>query len=172
MNARKGYVHLYFGQGKGKTTAAMGLAVRSLGRGWKVAIVQFLKSGTSGELEPLRHLGAEVFSGKGCGKFVSQMSRAERAQAALLHAEHLRQAVETRPDLLILDEVCAAVQADLLEEELLLQIIRERPEEQELVMTGRYPTERMREAADYLTEMKAWRHPYTEGVMAREGVEY
>ena len=76
----RGLVHLYCGPGKGKTTAAMGLAVRALGQGLRVTVVQFLKSGTSGELEPLRRLGATVFSGKAGTKFVSQMTEAEKQE--------------------------------------------------------------------------------------------
>ena len=70
----RGLVHLYCGDGKGKTTAAMGLGLRALGRGLRVTVVQFLKSGNSGELSPLRDLGAEIFTGKAGTKFVSEMT--------------------------------------------------------------------------------------------------
>ena len=168
----KGCFHLYCGDGKGKTTAAMGLALRALGHGRSVVIVQFLKSGSSGELEPLRRLGAQVFSGKGCGKFSRQMNEEEKKEAAALHKEHLQLAVSLKPDLLILDEACAALRAGLLEEPLLKQVILDRPEGQEIVVTGRRPAEWMTEAADYITEMKCRRHPFETGLPAREGVEF
>ena len=99
----RGLVHLYWGEGKGKTTAAMGLAVRALGRGMKVSIVQFLKNGDSGELAPLRELGAAVYSG-GADKFVFQMTPEEKVQAKAAQTDNLRRALEEACGLLILDE--------------------------------------------------------------------
>ena len=168
----KGLIHLYWGEGKGKTTAAMGLALRALGRGRGVTVVQFLKDGTSGELEPLRRLGAVVYSGGGCGKFVSQMVPEERAETSRLNTEYLKQALEAPSDLLILDEACAAWKLDMVDRELLRKAVLERPEGREIVLTGREPAPWMAEAADYSTEMRCHKHPYQEGVLAREGVEF
>lgn len=168
----KGLIHLYWGEGKGKTTAAMGLALRALGRGKQVAVVQFLKDGTSGELEPLRRLGAAVFSGKICGKFVSQMTPGERADTARQNTQHLRDALERSCDLLILDEACAAWQLDMVDRELLRNAVLDRPQGCEVVLTGREPALWMTEAAHYSTEMCCHRHPYTDGIPAREGVEF
>ncbi|MDD6031880.1 MAG: cob(I)yrinic acid a,c-diamide adenosyltransferase [Oscillospiraceae bacterium] len=168
----KGLVHLYWGNGKGKTTAAMGLAVRALGRGLKVSIVQFLKSGDSGELEPLRQLGADIWSGKACSRFFRDMTPEEREATRQLHNEHLRQALESGCDLLILDEACAAAALGMVDESLLRQAVLERPEGREVVLTGRDPAPWMREAADYSTEMHCHKHPYEQGIMARKGVEY
>ena len=92
-NTELGLVHLYWGGGKGKTTAALGLALRALGAGHSVAVVQFLKEGNSGEVALLRQLGAHIFRGKGCQKFVRQMSAAEREHAAELQTAHLRMAL-------------------------------------------------------------------------------
>lgn len=167
----KGLLHLYCGAGKGKTTAAMGLAVRALGSGKKVVIVQFLKDGTSGELEPLRRLGATVFS-EGASKFSFQMNGAEKAEAARLHNRLLREALAENADLLILDEACAALSTGLIDEELLKTAVLNRPETQELVLTGRNPAPWMQDAADYITEMQCVRHPYTRGISARKGVEF
>lgn len=168
----KGLVHLYCGPGKGKTTAAMGLALRALGQGMQVTVVQFLKSGTSGELAPLRQLGANVFSGKAGTKFVSQMTVEEKKATREMQTTHLRQALELHCDMLILDEACAAVQLQMVDEELLRQAVLDRPESREVVLTGREPTEWMLSAADYVTEMQCRRHPYDRGITARKGVEF
>ncbi len=167
-----GLVHLYWGDGKGKTTAAMGLALRALGTGRKVVIVQFLKGGQSGEIPLLRSLGAQIFRGKAGMKFSFQMDEAEKAETRALQTEHLRKALDCEADLLVLDEACAAWQTGLVDRELLQKAVLEKPAGREVVLTGRLPPEWMREAADYITEMHCHRHPYERGVPAREGVEY
>lgn len=166
-----GLIHLYWGEGKGKTTAAMGLALRALGRGKRVTVVQFLKEGTSGELEPLRQLGAVVYSG-GCGKFVSQMTPEEKQEANLQNTARLKNALASPCDLLILDEACAAWQRDMVDQQLLQSAVLERPADREVVLTGREPAPWMAEAAHYSTEMRCHRHPYQEGIPARAGVEF
>ena len=168
----KGLVHLYCGTGKGKTTAAMGLALRALGQGMQVVIVQFLKNGTSGELEPLRQLGATVCSGKPGAKFTFQMNAEEKKQAARENDERLAAALKLPCDLLILDEICAARQSGLLDERLAKQAVLERPQGREVVLTGREPEMWMMEAADYITEMQPHRHPYEQGIPARKGIEF
>lgn len=168
----KGLVHLYCGQGKGKTTAAMGLALRALGQGMQVVVVQFLKNGTSGELEPLRQLGAVVLSGKPGAKFTFQMSPEEKAQAAVENNERLREALTLPCDLLILDEICAARQSGMLDEALTKRAVLDRPRGREVVLTGREPEQWMLDAADYITEMQALRHPYAQGIPARKGIEF
>lgn len=167
-----GLVHLYWGEGKGKTTAAMGLALRSLGAGRRVVIVQFLKGRQTGEISLLEELGARVFRGKAGLKFSFQMSEEEKAETKALQTENLRRALECDADLLVLDEACAAWQTELVDRELLRQAALDRPQGREVVLTGRNPPEWMREAADYSTEMKCHRHPFEQGVPAREGVEF
>ena len=169
---QQGLIHLYWGEGKGKTTAAMGLALRALGNGKRVVIVQFLKGGDSGEIPLLRRLGATVYRGKAGQKFVHQMDGAGKLQARAMQAESRRQAWRGAADLLILDEACGACQLDMVEESLLRQAVLEKPAEQELVLTGREPADWMREAADYSTEMRCHRHPFNQGIGARKGVEY
>lgn len=168
----EGRVHLYWGEGKGKTTAAMGLALRALGQGLSVTVVQFLKNGESGELEPLRRLGAAVFAGEAGTKFVSQMTPAERAAAKARHGESLRLALDRPCDLLILDEACAAWRLDMVDGALLKRAILERPKRREVVLTGRDPADWMLAAADYSTEMCCHRHPFQQGVRARRGIEF
>ena len=167
-----GLVHLYWGEGKGKTTAAMGLALRALGAGRKVVIVQFLKGGPSGEIPLLEQLGARVFRGKAGQKFTFQMSEAEKAETKALQTENLRRALALKADLLVLDEACAAWQKDLADRDLLKQAVLDRPQGREVALTGRNPPDWMAAAADYVTEMKCCRHPFEQGIPAREGVEF
>lgn len=168
----KGLVHLYCGNGKGKTTAAMGLALRALGQGMQVVVVQFLKNGTSGELEPLRTLGATVYSGKPGAKFTFQMNAEEKAQATQENNARLAEALQQLCDLLILDEICAARNSGMVDEALAKQAVLERPQHREVVLTGRNPEAWMVEAADYITEMQPRRHPYEQGIPARKGIEF
>lgn len=167
-----GLIHLYHGDGKGKTTAAMGLAVRALGCGRRVVIVQFLKGGTTGELEPLQTLGATFYRGKAGQKFVFQMNEEEKAATRSLQTENLRRALAEPADLLILDEACAAWNLNMVDRELLQNAVLHKPAEQELAMTGRDPASWMLDAADYITEMCCRRHPYEKGIPARKGVEF
>ena len=164
-------LHIYNGEGKGKTTAAMGLALRAIGHGKKVVILQFLKSGTSGELMPLTKLGATVISGKPGSKFVSAMSAEEKKETRKIHDEHLKMALGMSFDLLILDEACAALKYDLVDPELIRKAISLKSE-REIVMTGRDPAQFLLDAADYITDMVCVRHPYERGITAREGIEY
>lgn len=162
-------LHLYFGSGKGKTTAAAGLALRALGHGKKVVIVQFLKDGTSGEIEPLRRLGAAVFACPNA-KFTWLMTPQEKAAALAHNTQTLEAALQMPCDLLILDEACAALRAALLPEALLQKAVLNAP--YEVVLTGRDPADWMLQNADYITEFTARRHPYEKGIPAREGIEY
>ena len=168
----KGLVHLYCGDGKGKTTAAMGLALRALGQGMQVVVVQFLKNGTSGELEPLKKLGAAVYSGQPGAKFTFHMNAEEKAQATKENNARLAEALQQPCDLLILDEICAARNSGMVDEALAKQAVLERPQHREVVLTGRNPEAWMVEAADYITEMQPRRHPYEQGIPARKGIEF
>lgn len=165
-------VHLYWGNGKGKTTAAMGLALRALGHQQRVVIVQFLKDGSSGEIEPLRRLGATIYACPNA-KFTWLMSEEERAQARENANRALRAALDQSWDLLILDEACAACENHLVDQQLLRQAVAACAEAgSEVVFTGRTPADWMQDAADYSTEMRACQHPFTKGVVARAGVEF
>ena len=168
----RGLVHLYWGDGKGKTTAAMGLALRALGSGKRVVIVQFLKGGKSGEIPLLEQLGAKIYRGKAGQKFVFQMNDAEKAATRELQNANLHAAQQEPADLLILDEAGSAWELDMVDKELLKAVVLERPAEQECVLTAHGAPDWMLEAADYSTEMKCHRHPYQKGIAAREGIEY
>ncbi|MEG2174198.1 MAG: cob(I)yrinic acid a,c-diamide adenosyltransferase [Oscillospiraceae bacterium] len=175
-NMNTGLVHLYVGDGKGKTTAAMGLALRALGSGKRVLIAQFLKGSPTGELEPLNRLGVAVIRTKDVKKFVFQMDEGERALTKKA-CEDCLAAVERglaagSYDLIVLDEVVDAVNCAMLTSEHLLQVIASRGASVEIVMTGRNPNDDITAVADYLTVMTALKHPYQRGIQSRKGIEY
>lgn len=167
-----GLVHLYYGDGKGKTTAAMGLALRALGSGKRVAVLQFLKGGQSGEIPLLEQLGAKLYRGKAGQKFVFQMNDAEKAETRALQNANLAAAMAEPADLLVLDEAGSAWELDMVDKALLQQAVLQRPVGQECVLTAHAAPQWMLDAADYVTEMKCIRHPYQKGIAARKGVEY
>ena len=169
---RTGLVHLYYGDGKGKTTAAMGLALRALGSGKRVVVLQFLKGGQSGEIPLLEQLGAKIYRGKAGQKFVFQMNDAEKAETRALQNANLAAAMAEPADLLILDEAGSAWELDMADKALLQQAVLQRPAGQECVLTAHAAPQWMLDAADYVTEMKCLRHPYQKGIAARKGIEY
>ena len=169
---RTGLLHLYYGDGKGKTTAAMGLALRALGSGKKVVILQFLKGGQSGEIPLLEQLGAKIYRGKAGQKFVFQMNEAEKAATRDLQNRNLAAAMTEDADLLVLDEAGSAWELDMVDKALLQKAVLARPAAQECVLTTHAAPQWMLDAADYVTEMKCCRHPYQKGIAARKGIEY
>ena len=169
----RGLVQLYTGDGKGKTTAAVGLAVRAAGRGLRVWLVQLMKGRPSGEIPVLERLEGITVRRGGTEKFSFQMTEEEaaavcREQNALLE-EARRHWAET--DVLILDEALSAVTTGLLEEALLKDLVLQKPQGLEIVLTGRGPRPWMLEAADYVTEMVKRKHPFDRGIAARNGIE-
>lgn len=171
-----GLIHIYCGDGKGKTTAAVGLAVRCAGRGNKVLLVQFLKSRDSGELYSLAKLPEiEIMRGKESKKFTFQMNDEEK-HALLLEHNKMFDAVQEKIKtgsyaLLVLDEVIGAINAKVFEKERLVDFLRHKPENLEVVLTGRNPALEFLELADYVSEMRKIKHPMDRGIMAREGIE-
>ena len=194
-------IHLYFGDGKGKTTAAIGLALRALGNGWRVFFVQFMKNAPAGEIASLEKMGATILRGKAGNHFFSDMTEDEKVRTREISSENLSRALslcgeencgapssceETlshteQPDaagragqktLLVLDEICAAYQYDLIDRAAVDFLVHNPPARTELVLTGRNPPPVFLECADYITEMKKIRHPYDTGIPARRGVEF
>ena len=164
-------LHLYIGTGKGKTTASMGLSLRGLAAGWRVVVVQFLKSMPSGEVKMLESLGATVLRAQPRTKFVWDMDEEEKLQARQDNDQLLQQALKLPAEMLILDEACGAVETSLLDELALRTAVERLAEQVEIVLTGRNPQPWMEELADYETEMRCLKHPYDRGVKARKGVE-
>ncbi|MDD2579188.1 MAG: cob(I)yrinic acid a,c-diamide adenosyltransferase [Eubacteriales bacterium] len=174
---KRGLLHIYCGDGKGKTTAAVGLSVRAHGRGRRVVFVQFLKDGRSGEIQVLKRLeGLTVITGQTVAKFTFAMNEQERAETYALHMDYLSRAARlahSEPiDLLVLDEVLGAIETGLLDEDTLVDFLSHRPKHLEVVLTGRIITDRLAELADYISEIRCVRHPYEQGIAAREGIEY
>jgi len=171
-----GLVHIYCGDGKGKTTAAVGLAVRCAGRGNKVLLAQFLKSRDSGELYSLAKLpDIEVMRSKESKKFTFQMNEEEKHALLIDHNKMFEQVLAKIKNggysLLILDEVIGALNAKVFEMPKLIEFLRHKPENLEVVLTGRNPAPELVEIADYVSEMRKVKHPMDKGIMAREGIE-
>lgn len=176
-----GLVHIYCGDGKGKTTAALGGALRAAGRGRRVLIARFLKTEDSGEVISLGHIPEITLlpNDRSFG-FSWQMSPQTRTAAGLYYTHKLEKAWrvavgkegEERYDVLVLDEIIGAVHLGFVEEAALLASLRNRPEDMEVILTGRNPSQELCSHADYLTEMKLHKHPFIEGIPAREGIEY
>lgn len=185
-------VEIYCGDGKGKTTAAAGLALRAQGHGIPVIFAQFLKEDGSGEIAGLRSLtGVAVLHARVFHGFVKHMSEAQRREARAAYDALLCEVVcmteqMEKQDgteycqgrhiadisvLVVLDEVLHACNFGLLDEERLLAFISSQPPEVEIVLTGRNPSEVLRERADYISVIEKDRHPFDLGVGARVGVE-
>lgn len=169
-----GLIEVYTGEGKGKTTAAVGLATRALGQGLRVGLFQFLKTGMSGEMIPLVKAGAVFMAPQGSGKFVFQMNEQEKAQCKAQQMANLMRATEMMPrlDVLVLDEIFGALETGMIEKEALLALLAQKPQGMELVLTGRNAPEDIVETADYVTEMRCVKHPYDAGISARMGIEF
>ena len=171
----KGLIHIYCGDGKGKTTAAVGLAVRAAGRGLRVLISRFLKTEDSGEVEVLRAIpGITVLPCERTFGFLFRMSPEQKREAARYFQGQFEKtaAMAQDYDLLILDEIMASVNGGVVKEESVLQFLEEKPEGLEVVLTGRGPSQALLDRADYVTEMRKVKHPFDRGVAARRGVEY
>ena len=169
----KGYVQVYTGDGKGKTTAAIGLAVRAVGAGLQVFIGQFVKGMEYSELKSLERFSPQIkVKQYGRAKFVHSKPAKEDFAAAREGYKEIKGIIKSgQYDLVILDEANIAVYFKLLSVEDLLALIDEKPESLELIFTGRKADPKLIEKADLVTEMKEVKHYYSKGVLAREGIE-
>ena len=168
-------IHIYCGNGKGKTTAAVGLAVRAAGSGKKVLFIQFFKNGVSSEMNVLKKLEniSVLFEPKYYGR-VSNMTK-EEAEAgkeaySKLLLDGIRQAEEESADVVVLDEIISAYNHGFIGKELLLSFLDRT--KAEVVMTGRDPAKELCQRADYITEMRKIKHPFDRGIKARKGIEF
>lgn len=171
-------LHLYTGDGKGKTTAAVGLAARAAGRDWRVCFAQFMKGNDTGELYSLQKLSnVTILRSERNFGFYSTMSEEDKRELTEIHNTILDKLLETAEsgscDLIVLDEVTYPVNWKLLDVHKLERLLALAGEEQiEIVMTGRNAAHFLQERADYVTEMKCIRHPYEKGIPARRGIEF
>ncbi|HOT24299.1 MAG TPA: cob(I)yrinic acid a,c-diamide adenosyltransferase [Thermoleophilia bacterium] len=171
---REGYVQVYTGEGKGKTTAALGLVLRALGHGLRVAVLQFMKADpTWGEIVMLRRLGVDVLQ---CGLdhwvIKGQATEEDLVAAAEGFARARDLVMGGDYDVVVLDELATALYFELVALDDVLAMVRDKPAHVELVITGRRAPDGLLEAADLVTEMVPRKHYYDAGVAAREGIEY
>ena len=167
-----GYIQVYTGNGKGKTTASIGLAVRAAGAGFKVAIVQFLKQGDYSEIKALKQLATISVEQFGLGRFVRGKPSDADKSAGKKGYQRLKALLETGAhDLVIAEEANVAVTCGLFSEEDLLHLMELKPPHVELVITGRGATQSIMDKADLVTEMTEIKHYFKKGVPARVGIE-
>lgn len=162
-------LHIYTGDGKGKTTAATGLLIRALGSGKKCGYCTFLKDGSSSELEVLKKLtNLTIFECPDKMKFLWHMTEKEKEYLKNFYSDVLKRIVQTDLELLVLDEATDAVCAGLLDEECIVALAKNT----EVIVTGRGDCKKLFEIADYITEVKKIKHPFDKGLKARKGIEY
>lgn len=173
----KGLIHIYHGDGKGKTTCAVGLSIRALGAGYQVVFAQFLKGGVTSELNVLKQLdNLKIFRCEKDYKFTWLLNEEELCELKKDHTELVEEVIDYCKEiegkvLVVLDELCATYDQNLVDRALIYQFIKNKPEDMEIVMTGRNPMDELKELADYISEIKKERHPMDKGVMARKGIE-
>lgn len=168
-----GLIHVYTGDGKGKTSAAIGLMMRAYGCGMKCVFVQFLKGSETGELETISKLGIKILRNSRDYGFWSGMDEIQRNAVKLENTENLLSAAECDAEgteLIVLDEVIPAYNLGAVEKDVLINFLRSH--NCELVLTGRNAPDELLNYADYVSEIKKIRHPFDKGVNARKGIEY
>ena len=168
-----GRIHLYYGDGKGKTTAAVGQVVRAAGSGLQVLVFQFLKNNDSSERKILEQIpNITCLNGREPVKFVSRMNGDEKAETRRYNNKALDEIVKfcVPFDVLLLDEALCAVQLNVLSEEKLLSFLKHKPRGLEVILTGHVITDELLEVADYVTQMTKIKHPYDQGKLAREAL--
>ncbi len=174
MSLKKGLIHVYTGNGKGKTTAAIGLGVRAAGDGLKVLMIQFMKGRRYSELDALQQIKNFTVVQFGRDEFVSKEKPAQvdidLAQKGLAFAKDVIH--NQSYDVVILDEMNVALDYQLIAVDDVLQLLREKPESLELVLTGRYASPEIIKHADVVSEILEIKHPYQKGVQSRKGIDW
>lgn len=177
MRIDQGLIHIYTGNGKGKTTAALGVAFRALGWGLRVAFVQFIKGYADiGEIKLCEQFGGNMIirqfavDAERSIDADKVMARRAEAEAAMQFAEEV--VLEGLFDVVVLDELCVAVAYDLVSMDRVVSLMRNKPKHVELIITGRGAKPEMIAEADYVTEMLLIKHPYEHGQPARRGIDY
>jgi cob(I)alamin adenosyltransferase len=170
----KGYIHVYTGPGKGKTTAALGLALRATGAGFKIIMIQFMKGRRYNEINSIEKIPNFKIVQYGRDEFVSKKNPEkidiDLAEKGFNFAKEVIK--NNKYDLVILDEINVAVDYNLISLNDLLKLIEQKPKKLELVLTGRYAHPEIVKIADLVTEMLEIKHPYQKGIKARAGIDF
>jgi cob(I)alamin adenosyltransferase len=172
---RKGTIHVYTGDGKGKTTAALGQALRASGHGLKVIVLQFMKGEIKyGELEAVKNVPGFTIEQHGLPSFVDKDNPSAKDRSLARQGfERAKEVLSSgKYDIVVLDEANIALDYGLLNLKDLMEVITKRPLHVDVVLTGRYAPKAVIELADLVTEMREVKHHYQKGVQAREGIEY
>ena len=172
----KGCVHIYHGDGKGKTTSGVGLCVRAAGAGLKVLIYQFLKDNSSSERKVLQNIpGITVVDGNEKVKFTFNMTNEEKKLASMqctfAFEMIINMAVRDGYDVVFFDEILHLIHKQMIDEDMVLNFLKNRPKGMEVILTGYYPSERLVAAADYVSHICKEKHPYDQKLPARLGIE-
>ena len=174
MTLEKGFIHIYTGNGKGKTTTAIGLGIRATGNGLKVYMIQFMKGRRYSEIDALEHISNFTVFQSGRDEFVSKENPEQiDIDLAIKGFEHAKKIInEGKHDLVILDEINVAVDFNLIPLDDVLKLLEEKPEKVEIVLTGRYADPEMVRQADLVSEILEIKHPYQEGLQSRKGIDW
>lgn len=173
----KGLIHLYCGEGKGKTTASLGLIVRASGAGYDVVIVQYFKSWETSELRILEKFpNVTIIHGELPKEFTWQLNSDKQHEIVEVHNRMFQQAVAAiHPDqktLFVMDEMIGATTYSYIDCDMVLSYLRNKPDNVEVILTGRNPLPEFIELADYVSNVTKVKHPYDRGILARRGIEY
>lgn len=176
MNSQTGFIHIYCGDGKGKTTTGMGLCARAAGYGYRVLIYQFMKDNSTSERKLLEQNPNITFlDGLSSEKFSFQMTAEEKSQRKNYYEQQFslvtQKASDESYDVLFLDELIYTIRAGLFDEELLLSYLEQKPSRLEVILTGQNPGPKLLEKADYVSEIRKIKHPFDRGLPARKGIE-
>lgn len=176
MKEELGLVHIYCGNGKGKTTASLGIVLRAVACNLNVVFCQFMKDNDSSELKVLNKLNnVTVISGKGVRGFTKYMKRKDLRQVEYMHMKHFKDVEELcrqgKCDVVVLDEIIGAINKKLINFDSVINFLKNRPSNIEVIMTGRDPRDELIEIADYVSEIEKVKHPFDKGINARYGVE-
>jgi cob(I)alamin adenosyltransferase len=172
----KGLIEVYTGDGKGKTTAAIGLACRAIGHNLKVCFIYFHKNPERwgyGEFKILEKIGVDIFGFAKEHPHFDKVEKEKLREECLKGIEFIKKIYkEKKYDVIICDEILISLRDGFLNEEEIIKIMEEKPKNVELVLTGRYITEKIIEKADLVSEIKKIKHPYDKGIKSREGIEF
>ncbi len=178
--SKLGLVQIFWGNGKGKTTSALGTALRACGNGYSVHLVQFMKNRAGdheidnpGEIKALEKFSNFSYKRFGAGSWIFGKPKQHHIEKVKEAHDYLKSSLEKDYDIVIADEILYAVQLCLLEENQIISLIKNKPKNKELILTGSHmPFPKIFELADLITEVKKYKHPFDSGIMARKGLEY